>query len=323
LVAEKSARFTAEFQLSRLQDQIVATNCADQRPTDEMQSSVPETTNTGKAFDNASTENLEGLVRIGQQEQWLIDREELELTPHQILGRGAFGVVIAGSYHGVPVAVKMVQVAEGSNRRSSLLSLCNEARILRKLRHPNIVFFCGMCFRSDHCQVTLVLELIQGTVLKNYIRPEEMVPVEQRLKLIQDISSALRYLHSRKPKIIHGDLKNTNIFTVKVGMQLCAKLLEQMTQHAKRLGGTLNWMAPEIVSDRILRPDVSSDVFSFGRVEFFVLTGLQPSVAVSRSKTIRILKSGRLAKVHSPPERFDTKHYEPLVLACTCSKPSL
>jgi len=58
LVAEKSARFEAEFQLSRMQDEAGSANVGQQSRIDDLQSSVPETTVTGMVFASASIDTL-------------------------------------------------------------------------------------------------------------------------------------------------------------------------------------------------------------------------------------------------------------------------
>jgi len=184
----------------------------------------------------------------------------------------------------------------------------------------------NLCISSDDTEVGLVLELVKGMPLKLFILPDQLVSIEQRLKLIQEIACALRYLHSRVPKIVHGDLKDTNIYVEMVTAEPCAKLLDfglsrLVTKHAQPLGGTLNWMAPELFKGRRVMPDVSADVFSFGLVLLFVLTGVRPIRSTSQSKT---LKSGAdLPHVPWPQERSETLQYEPIVRACTRSDPVL
>lgn len=57
------------------------------------------TTQVGQALDR--------LADIGRREHWLLDPSEIQIAPQHILGRGCFGVVVAGAYSGLNVAVKM------------------------------------------------------------------------------------------------------------------------------------------------------------------------------------------------------------------------
>ena len=93
-------------------------------------------------------------------EQWLVREAEVQLTdPIHFLGSGGFGVVVSGSVHGTLVAVKCPVCLEGAQ---SLADIGNELRILRKLKHPNIVMFHGACFDFENGDVALVLELLHG-----------------------------------------------------------------------------------------------------------------------------------------------------------------
>ena len=63
-----------------------------------------------------------------------------------VLGRGAFGLVIRGRYRGQPVAIKILLKRD----EASLKHLQDEALLMFKLRHPNIVHLVGILFRSEY-----------------------------------------------------------------------------------------------------------------------------------------------------------------------------
>jgi len=276
--------------------------------------SVPETSSTGKVFEGAMADNLEGVVDIGQKEHWLIELDELELRSDKVLGRGGFGVVVAGTYRGFPVAVKMTLSSPTKQGGRDILSLFNEVRFLRKLRHPNIVFFHGLGFCSAHDEVALVLEYVDGMSLKSFILLQANLMPEIRMKLVQEVASALTYLHSRSPKIIHGDLKDSNIFVETVATHPSAKLLDfglsrAMTKNAKPLGGTPVWIAPEILTKPGRPPQTAADVFAFGQVMFFVLTGVRPSTPPAN-------------RGQWPHDMKETQQCEPIIDCCIQVRPS-
>jgi len=307
-VDEKTRRFQTEFKLSQLEAK------APHEPDEKRSESVPDTTYTGKIFDDALEDQLEGVMDIGRSEHWLIQCEDLELQPDRILGRGGFGVVILGTFEGIPVAVKTTLSSQGQRKNHDILSLCNEVRFLRKFRHPNIVSFYGLCFCAQHDELALVLEYVHGKPLKAFVLSQTNLPSEVRMKLVHEIARALRYLHSRSPKIIHGDLKDSNIFVENASILPQAKLLDfglsrALTKHAKPLGGTINWLVPEILSEPRQPPRTASDVFAFGHVMRFVLTGIRPSTPSVNS-------------ARWPDDRKDTQQYETVVEACTQVQPS-
>ena len=72
---------------------------------------------------------------------------------------GSFGRVIRGSYLGSPVAVKLPTATICQPSQPHLIELCNELRILRHLRHPNVVSLFGALMDSGCGFLAIVLEL--------------------------------------------------------------------------------------------------------------------------------------------------------------------
>jgi len=228
LIEEKSLRFSTEFKLSQLKDKLHANApaSAQQGPACDDGQSLPETTHTGEVFDTASSDQLDGVLRVGKQEHWIISRDDLEVRPEHSLGHGSFGCVIAGSFLEISVAVTVSHPSEDQDKDCNLLNLCNEVRVLRKLRHPRLVFLFGVYVRIQHNEKGLVLEWVDGIVLSKFTTQEEPSPNKARLKLIHDVASALRSLYSRTPKVVHGNLKSDSIF-IESGRGLpIAKLLD-------------------------------------------------------------------------------------------------
>jgi len=146
---------------------------------------------------------------------------ELKLLPDNIKGHGGFGIVMAGQFQGTPVAAKIIKTPFDAHR--AIVSLCNEVRILRKLRHPHIVSLYGVSVDLVYGEVAIILENVDGAPLNEFINLWNVRCSSQLLKLGHDLSQcymkvageiacAIRYLHSRQPQIIHGDLKDSNIF---------------------------------------------------------------------------------------------------------------
>jgi len=64
-----------------------------------------------------------------------------------------------------------------------------------------------------------------------------------------------------------------------------------LTKGVRTLGGTLNWMAPEVICSRG-RPRASADVFSSARVAYMVITCRKPLEGVRRRVIVDMAKSG-------------------------------
>lgn len=57
----------------------------------------------------------------------------MEIAKEDILGSGGYGVVFAGTYNCVPVAIKRIQITD------DLTDLLREEDALQKLNHPNVI----------------------------------------------------------------------------------------------------------------------------------------------------------------------------------------
>jgi len=121
------------------------------------------------------------------------------------------------------------------------------------------------------------------------------------------ISLALLYLHTRQPCIVHGDIKDTNILVEATSRIPRAKLLDfglarVITRNAKPTGGTLSWMAPEQILTPHKPPLPSYDVFSFGRLVGFIVTGQRPLQGISRNMIKRMARLNKLPSIPWPEE---------------------
>lgn len=310
LISEKSIRFEAEYQLSQARSQLPPL-VEDNDTNDAI--SLGGSSSALVVVGEDDVINFEKIRTIGLREQWLVDSEEVRALEGVVLGEGGFGIVLKGIYQGVPCAIKAPKArACGINRGSSAtIGLCNELRILRRLRHPNIVILYGAVLLENGRNLSLIMEFVDGTPLGRFIlglgtssghdaegEKDDLV----RVTLLVDIACALRFVHSRQPAIVHSDIKDSNILVEHHqreadGRRQRAKLLDFglsriISGNAKPMGGTLRWMAPEIRSGQQRFPDKAADVYSFGLLVFFVATGRYPntvqSMLLGRSRSLAL-----------------------------------
>eukprot|EP00931_Biecheleriopsis_adriatica_P060654 TRINITY_DN36437_c0_g1_i2.p1 TRINITY_DN36437_c0_g1~~TRINITY_DN36437_c0_g1_i2.p1 ORF type:complete len:664 (+),score=101.98 TRINITY_DN36437_c0_g1_i2:76-1992(+) len=240
------------------------------------------------------TQMLTSLREVCGWERCEADAHHLELFPEQVLGHGAFGVVLAGKLYCTPVAIKVSRAREENLHPSSLQAFVSELRIVRHLRHPNIVAFHGACIDAAAGELALVYELVNGGSLESFDINLEGDPAFV-LKLFICIARALRYLHFQKPSVVHGDLKPSNILLSRSPFQL--KLADfglsavlSDSGKKRKLGGTARWMAPEVLVRSAADASTNSDVFSFGRVAFFICTGSSPNNNITASRMCELSK---------------------------------
>ncbi|CAE8639182.1 unnamed protein product, partial [Polarella glacialis] len=153
----------------------------------------------------------------------------------------------------------MFLISLSNCKAKQLRSVANELRIIRLVRHPNIVIFYGACVDANLRQISLIFELVEGQPLRTFIENCAInntnsgeVPSD-RYQLLLDISCALRYLHSIKPQVVHGDLSPNNIMVESLGNLARAKLIDfglsrivSRSENRLPMGGTFRWAAPEI-----------------------------------------------------------------------------
>jgi len=298
IAVERTLRAEAEHELSRATNvQTPANNTRQLRtyPRSEVTTTSSELFNLRN---NATRfeDHLSELARLGLQEHWLITKESLQLLPDNVLGMGGFGMALVGLYHGAEVVLKVARTNAVS--KESLAS-ADELRIFRRLKHPNIVGFYGACIVPDLSEIVLVLEYVRGVDLHRAIRGIARTPSEvvARCMLVDDICCALQYLHDQEPTIIHGDIKAANVLVHMVGARHRAKLLDfglsrLLTRRAHDLGGTPRWMAPEVIRNDQSAKAPSSDVFSFGRLVYMIMTGRAPLSHLSKRDIVDAALSG-------------------------------
>eukprot|EP00439_Symbiodinium_sp_Y106_P076166 s485_g15.t1 len=211
------------------------------------------------------------------QEHWLIEARQLSFNPKNLIGRGNYGVILAGDLLGMPVAVKLPL----ANASLSLPDLANELRFLRRVRHPHIVAFQG-----STCEVLfLVEELVNGTSLQSLLPGSLELRPQEKHAVLLGILRALRYLHGLVPSVAHGDLKPSNVLVLE--RDRSPKLIDFglsriRHSHSRQLGGTPRYMAPEVLTKTIQMAKADkADMFSFGRVIFFVLAAANPLQGLS------------------------------------------
>eukprot|EP00930_Biecheleria_cincta_P046878 TRINITY_DN32406_c0_g1_i1.p1 TRINITY_DN32406_c0_g1~~TRINITY_DN32406_c0_g1_i1.p1 ORF type:complete len:602 (-),score=95.63 TRINITY_DN32406_c0_g1_i1:68-1738(-) len=227
---------------------------------------------------NDFQKQLEAIAAVGETEHWLIPSDKVSLYPDAVLGCGGFGVVVVGRLRGVQVAVKMPLAMKDCTHA---VSLVNEIRVLRRLRHPNLVAFIGVCIDQSLGDVSLITELIPGPSLGQMVaKPPGGPDSEDRRCILLGICKSISYLHAQDPPVLHGDLKPANVL-FRQGT-IIPKLTDFGNARVLRpdtnaRGGTPRWSPPEVFSVRKrAKPSTYTDVFGFGRLSYFTITGMQP-----------------------------------------------
>ncbi|KAL6896701.1 hypothetical protein ACP4OV_007273 [Aristida adscensionis] len=160
-----------------------------------------------------------------------------------------------------------------------------EVYILSKVRHPHVATLIGACSEA----LCLVYEYLSNGSLHDCLfskHSSPRLPWKIRARIVAEISSALLFLHSCKPQIIHGDLKLENIlldtdFHCKIANFGLSQTLMDDTSFCgdSELNGSFPYADPEYQSTEVLT--LNSDIYYFGIVILQLLTGKRESVGLA------------------------------------------
>ncbi|XP_040203592.1 serine/threonine-protein kinase ULK1 isoform X2 [Rana temporaria] len=213
---------------------------------------------------------------------------KFEFSRKDLIGHGAFAVVFKGRHkekQDLEVAVKCINK---KNLAKSQTLLGKEIKILKELKHENIVALYD--FQELASSVYLVMEYCNGGDLADYLHTMRTLSEDTIRLFLQQIAGAMKMLHSKG--IIHRDLKpqnillsctggrrsNPNNIRIKIADFGFARYL-QNNMMAATLCGSPMYMAPEVIMSQ--HYDAKADLWSIGTIIYQCLTGKAPFQASS------------------------------------------
>ena len=193
--------------------------------------------------------------------EFLVPFHELQFG--RLLGKGSQGEVYLAQWRGSTVAVKRVDTDKVDP--AAVDEFCQEANIMRQLRHPSLTLFLGVSIKEP--ELCIVTEYVVRGSLFDILHDEASPYTWQRgLRIMCDVARGMTYLHSAKPApILHRDLKSLNIL---VDANWRGKVADFGMTRIQEEGATMTqcgsplWMAPEMIRNTAY--DEKSDVYSFG-----------------------------------------------------------
>jgi Tol biopolymer transport system component len=212
------------------------------------------------------------------------------------VGTGAFGSVYRAwdTRLDREVALKLLPKRTTSTRRP-----LDEARLLARLRHPNVVSVHG-ADEDDHA-AGIWMEFIEGSTLADLIDAHGPMSAREAAGIGQDLCRALAALHAAG--LVHRDLKAHNVMR-QVGGRIVlmdfsgARDAEAVSGHD--LLGTPLYMAPELFAGR--PATTATEIYSLGVLLFYLLSGRHP-VEGATLKDVR--------EAHAAGERLGLRDLRP------------
>lgn len=196
------------------------------------------------------------------------------------IGRGGMGAVYLGRQLSLDreVAVKVL-ASELADDPQFLERLEREARVMARLRHPNIVAVHD--FQRTEDGAAIVMEFVEGGSLREKLQQHPNgLPVAEALRILRQIAAGLEAAHASG--VIHRDMKPENVLldaegTARVTDFGLALPLHEASTRLTLSGtavGTVDYMAPEQFLG--VEADARLDVFALGVMAYELLTGKTP-----------------------------------------------
>lgn len=227
------------------------------------------------------------------------------------IGSGGFSKVFAAvdRQTGQLMAVKEMQVR---NTPEEWRTIENEIRIMKSLRHPNVVRLYEVYERapapvgSPSRTISLVMEYAPEGSVADLLAGGRRFQEKEMASISYHVLSALAYLHARG--IVHRDVKPENIFLAQSTRKRALlgdfgfAVQKERNKRLRTMCGSLVYMAPEIFSPEARGPEgygKECDMWSFGVSLYTMITGQTPFHGQTERQTKALVRRGRLYWPHS------------------------
>jgi serine/threonine-protein kinase len=186
------------------------------------------------------------------------------------VGSGNFGQVFRAWEPGLEreFALKLLHDTPSVRDDAAL----NEARLLARIRHPNVVTIFGVD-RFDG-RVGFWMEFVSGRTLKEILEEQGPFSAQEAVMFGLDLCRALAAVH--QAGFLHRDVKAQNVMREAGGrtvlMDFGAAAVMNVGPHpAGNLKGTPLYLAPEVLQGK--PPSVQSDLYGVGVLLYYLVSG--------------------------------------------------
>lgn len=218
-------------------------------------------------------ETRRAVIKAKQLGQYALDEK---------LGEGGMGVVYRGQHAMLrrPTAIKLLDIEKTTDEAVARFE--REVQLTSQLNHPNTIAIYDYG-RTPEGVFYYAMELLDGINLDDLVKRFGPLPENRVIHLLKQIAGSLSEAHQLG--VIHRDVKPANIFlTHRGGVYDFIKLLdfglvkavdgrEQASlTSTNSMAGTPMYLSPEGIN-RPDQVDGRSDIYAFGAVGYYLLTG--------------------------------------------------
>ncbi|KAL0230607.1 hypothetical protein PCE1_004164 [Barthelona sp. PCE] len=188
----------------------------------------------------------------------------------RILGQGAYGLIMLARDLKSKRYVCLKKICTDGMSDDELAAVLNEVEVISRFDHPNIISFYESFFDENEADFVIVMDFADSgdlsKLLKKRRKNNRYLLEDQIMDVFIQIVLALAHMHENR--ILHRDLKTSNIFVcsggvIKLGDFGISRVLEP-GDFAKTSIGTPYYLSPEICEDKPYND--KSDIWSLGCV---------------------------------------------------------
>lgn len=220
------------------------------------------------------------------------------------IGQGSTGSVYLSHdpYFRRDVAIKVYDIQADEDPKKARIArkmFFNEAHMVGMLQHPDILPIYDAGEEND--QYYVVTEHIQGArTLEVYCRPDNLLRIDDVVKIIYKCAKALHYAHKRG--VIHRDIKPSNIMLttdndVRIIDFGIAILKDADISRIEGIAGSPSYMSPEQIKSAEISS--ASDLYSLGAVMYELVTGFRPFRASTLNRLLNQIIYATAAPIHT------------------------
>jgi len=227
----------------------------------------------------------------------------------EVMGSGGHGCVYGAQslFMGREVAIKVLDGARGLTDEARARGQREAIALGRLGRHPGIVEVYDAGIDVDG-RLYLVMERLEGCTLHQHLREHGALDVATGLRIIIALCDALEF--ARQAKVVHRDIKPTNIFITPDGSPKLvdfgvAKITDApgFQTAPKVVVGTALYVSPEQI--RAQPATHRSDLYALGLVAYQIFTREHPLLLAAPDADRRDLRVIWALHLHADPPRLD------------------